>query len=387
MVSIKILLCISALSLLGCRGDVLSWQESTYPRAIKIYAPDSESISINKILHETKVVKLECNDASFISAIDKVLIIKNKLFILDEALGRVLKFDSNGNFLQSLIISGNGPRECSSLRGICYNYDDDEILIGCRGKRAILRFDVNGNYLGEIRVKFGVENVAYLGGGSIAISTGYFSDTNHNVFIIDKLGNEIGSAFQFPPDTRTMLFGFLGVLSENINGALYVDATSSEVYQITRDGKTYLKYQIDFEGLQWPEEKKYDFMDFIQHKIGTVSVLRNNIIETDDVLVFNYQDGNKLRVGYFFKKLGKLYTFDNLKVNPFTEILMREGPIGLSGDGYFVSAFSPYEVSDIIQKGKESFSNISPKLYENLAEESEEELNPVLFFYKFSTKL
>ena len=70
-----------------------------------------------------------------------------------------------------------------------------------------------------------------------------------------------------------MLFGFLGVLSEVKNGVLYVDATSSEIFQVKPTGDITLKYKVDFGLLQWPENKKYEFMEFMEHEIGSVSVL------------------------------------------------------------------------------------------------------------------
>ena len=65
---------------------------------------------------------------------------------------------------------------------------------------------------------------------------------------------------------------------------------------------------------------------------------------------------------------------------------MREGPIGLTSDGYFICSFSPYDLTDIISETNSAtaFQKVAPELFTALAEESDEELNPVLFFYKLN---
>ena len=166
-------------------------------------------------------------------------------------------------------------------------------------------------------------------------------------------------------------------------GSLYADPTSSEIYQISMEGNSYVKYRIDFAKWQWPEEKKYDFETFIKQKIGTISVLHNKVKESENVLVFNYQDKNKVRTGYYFKQIQKLYTYDNLKKGPFLELMIRSGPVGLSKGGYFINSLPADLIKNVLLKIEKSPDSVPPELYNIFTTENEEELNPVLLFYKF----
>ena len=283
----------------GC--DTLSQHRTKYPKNIEIYQTSTESSRLSSLLTVNKTVKLESNKESFISAIDKVIVVNDNIFVLDATAGKLLIFNIEGKFIKRLGKSGGGSGECYSTLGMTLNYNSNEVLIACREKRSILRYDVSGKFLGEIRIEGGLDKIAYLGNSRLAISNGYYSETNENLNIIDSDGIQVGSGFEFPKETPTMLFGSVGILSETKGGALYADPLSSEIYQVTSSGDISLKYRLDFGSMQWPEDKKHDWLSFMRHKIGTKSILLNKAFETDDVFIFSYQDGKYLRTGTYQK--------------------------------------------------------------------------------------
>ncbi len=376
-----------AVHLLLMAGCTLN-KESAPPgetAVIDVYHPGQERIRIDDILVDFKVVPLEQNEHSLVGEVTKLVFAGNYIYLLDVRLSNVLQFDRQGNFVRSFVVSGDGPGECRGVNGLAYDDDANELLVACRGKRQILRFSLDGRYLGAIRFSMGIEKTAYLGQGKIAFTTGYYSENNKDLVIINRQGDILAEDFPYPADLATMLFGEMGLLTETDGGILRAVPLSANVYQLSENGSKYLKYRFDFGDWQWAEDKRFDFVAYLKHKIGSKSFLQSRIRENEAWLVFEYIDKRRLRVGFYHKPTGDLYTYDNLQTNNFVELLMRQGPVGVSPDGCFVCAVFPDFVKDILLKErKKEQPEIPAAIMARLWRADEQAENPVLLFYKLA---
>ena len=228
------------------------WQERSEvpkqeiePQVINVNQSQGKDIHFSDLLEDYRLIELELTEASALINPEKALLLDDRFYLLDRRLRQVQVFDTKGRFVTNLVPEGAGPGECHSITALAYDKDRQQILAGCREKRKIFRFDRQLNFLGAITLSGGIDRIAYLGGSLLAVSTGYYTETNHDLVIVDNRGNVRASYFPFPAGARPMLFDFMGALVANRDGALYNTPTSSVLYQIDRQGNVYQKYQFE----------------------------------------------------------------------------------------------------------------------------------------------
>ncbi len=369
--------------LAGCWQD---WSEvakqEIEPQVIKVNQSQGKDIHFIDLLEDYRLINLELTEASALINPEKALLVYDRFYLLDRRLRQVQVFDTKGRFVTNLVPAGAGPGECHSITALAYDKDHQQILAGCREKRKIFRFDSQLNFLGAITLSGGIDRIAYLGGSLMAISTGFYTETNRDLVIVDDRGNVRASYFPFSAGTRPMLFDFMGALVANRDGALYNSPTSSVLYQIDRQGDVYKKYQFDFGSRQYPQDKVNNIDFFLQQPLGTYSILLNKLQESDDYLIFSYMDGRKLRSAVYDKINRKLYTYDNVQKDGLLELMMRTTPIGITSNGYFISAFTQNDIQWAFG-GQPPDDQTPDDLYKQLTDgQADREANPVIFLYK-----
>ena len=352
------------------------------PQVIKVNQSQGKDIHFIDLLEDYRLINLELTEVSALINPEKALLVDDRFYLLDRRLRQVQVFDTKGRFVTNLVPAGAGPGECHSITALAYDKDHQQILAGCREKRKIFRFDHQLNFLGAITLSGGIDRIAYLGGSLLAISTGYYTETNSDLVIADDRGNVRASYFPFPAGARPMLFDFMGALVANRDGALYNTPTSSLLYQIDRQGNVYQKYQFDFGSRQFPQEKVNNIDFFLQQPLGTYSILLNKLQESDDYLVFSYLDGRKPRSAAYDKVNRKLYTYDNMQKDGLLKLMMRTAPIGTTQNGYFISAFTQNDIQWAFG-GQLPDDQTPADLYSKLTNgRTDSEANPVIFLYK-----
>ena len=156
----------------------------------------------------------------------------NNVWVTDTGNKRVLKFDSDGNFLAQYGAAGNGPAQFSEPVGIAIA-PSGEILVADAWNRRIQRFSPDFKYLGEVAVEsWGSQNVsdkpylAVLGDGRIVAS----DPANSAVLVFDSGGRQV-AAWRVP--------GSQGVVSQPVGvavsstGDIFVsDGSSGEVRRV-----------------------------------------------------------------------------------------------------------------------------------------------------------
>lgn len=100
----------------------------------------------------TRVVKLETTEKSLIANVDKVIIDKKNGDILIgdyDSNQKVLRFNSQGKFITSYGIKGNGPSELLRLMGFGFMDNGDVILLDTF---KLIKFSKTGTFLQEARL-------------------------------------------------------------------------------------------------------------------------------------------------------------------------------------------------------------------------------------------
>jgi hypothetical protein len=104
-----------------------------------------------KSLKINELIPLETNDECLIGSANKIVMDKDKIYILDKKSKSLLVFSERGRFLFKINAHGNGPEEYLEIRDFCFNFIDNEILI--LDYKKILSFDMaTGKFIKKINL-------------------------------------------------------------------------------------------------------------------------------------------------------------------------------------------------------------------------------------------
>lgn len=349
---------IALFSFCSCINDkVLKTEIQENPTVIKVESSTNNKISFQNIIDDIVFIVLENNKNSFISQITRIFEIENKLYIFDDTLNKISFFSINGEFLGNIGKLGSGPGEFKDLSDIAVDYQNKEILALAIDKNSILRFDLNGNYLGYSRVEFPIFKFCNYNSNYTGYFIGYYGEDFYNFKITNNKDKIVFKDFKFPNDNNEdlMKYAFTGYITTNNNGFLYSDATSSKIYEIIPEQNKLLKYKFKFEKNPWDEEKIFEHETFFKKiQLGQLSFLRSQYEENDNALMFSYNhsitDNPKVRTNYpkngFFLTNSKMtYTHYNLEGDLIYDNL--SAPKGKSQDNrYFYATLNPLNISN-----------------------------------------
>jgi len=216
------------------------------PTIIKVESSTNNKIPFQNIINDIDFIILENNKNSFISQITRIFEIENKLYIFDDTLNKISFFTINGEFLGNIGKLGSGPGEFKDLSDMAIDYHNQEVLALAIDKNSILRFDLNGNYLGYKRVEFPIFKFCKYNSDYTGYFIGYYGEDFYNFKITNFKDKIILKDFKFPKDNNEdlMKYAFTGYITTNNNGFLYSDATSSKIYEIIPEKNKTLKYEF-----------------------------------------------------------------------------------------------------------------------------------------------
>ena len=218
-------------------------------------------------LSEGKEIKLEFTDSSIIRSVDELRVNDNTHYLI-RSRSDLFHFDANGNFKNQIGGKGNGPMEYTNFSS--FFVKNNSVHIYDFMAKRILRYDWDGNYLNSVSLKdaytdivpnyiFALPNNRYISkntfGGDHQQTTSYSildQDFNITSNIADKyLENGITFSNNFFADEDAVLFW---------------EIFNDTVFSVTNDTTYAPKYFINFNTKSIPSNIKsldtYDIIDF-----------------------------------------------------------------------------------------------------------------------------
>ena len=253
----KLLIIACLLSLLGCRqasNKSKIPEETLFDESvtrIKIEDIDLNSIlKYSDIFENIRFIRLDTNDSSLIGHIDKIVATEDKYIILDESLAKsVFVFNQDGKFLNHIGSSGGGPQEYVEPKDIAYDKYNDELLVFCHHKKTILRYKLDGSFVGKIILNWDINSIfvseknAYLLHINNRIQPNG-NQTDYNIYIINNEGTLLKKILPYnkemgeltPP--RTEFFNYRGEI-------IFAPYYFSTIFKLENDELS-PKYYLDF---------------------------------------------------------------------------------------------------------------------------------------------
>lgn len=327
----------------------------TAPVELKI---EPEAIQTAYDLNKFEFIPLEFNDLSLVGAIDKLIVEKDKIYILDKEIAKsVLCFSITGKFLFKINSIGDGEGKFSKPFDLVLFNESLQILDKIQKK--ILVFDLEGNYKHEKPIPFEEQVVNFfpLNQDFTAFHMDGRSFGSEETDFIRVLGNkdststiqgvtDIGStdAYQIPIE-----------FSKHDGEVSFLHAWTDTIYKISEE-KIEPAYLLNFGANRLDEKvKKLPLMDMRKFIMENPYVFNAaNLVENDKYLSFQWvwsEEGfanseEQKYVSYYNKRTMRLVHFP-LSGNWLGNVNLQ-GPLYGTEDWFF--GYLNYEDWDKLPK-------------------------------------
>ena len=352
-------------------------------------AEKKDTLFLSTLFKSVKCIPLETNDNSLLGGMDKVLVYKDVIYVLDNSIAKGLfVFDGKGNFVRQIGKIGNGPGEYSRIYDFTIDTDNNNILIlGERGK--ILFYDIlTGQYTKTVLTGHSPITIKYYNGmlyadlveyptmpsscllQSIDLSTGGQIDKYIQADEFNKGSSILTTSLEAPYFVSTMdpPFLFRHAFMET-----FIALTPDGVQPfLTVKSKNFVS-KSDLEGVNARE----GMMALRQtNKIFTLK----NYFSNNDLIHFQYEERDKFNsVIYNTKtKTSEIYNYTH------NDLLFNSGQLSFSScffdqSGVYACIHVPFFHYFIrfLNEGR-----INEDVIDQLTG-LDEESNPVIFYYEF----
>lgn len=335
--------------------------------------------AFSDFIDEYELVRLETDSNALIGRIDKILVIKNHIWILDRTSARgVFKFDRSGKFITQIGGNGPGPGEYTTLTDFTYNPEKEEvILVDNAGK--LIHYSLDGELIKES------------------------SPNNFTVFYIATLAENQSYVFIIGGRDLSLVVTDSNLKNEKryfpfLNRV--VNALISDPVQRTYDNKVLARrylidtiYQVSLGGIE--PYISFDFLDYqapyeeiSKPEINMDALARYCVIsscyELPGHIVFKFRQRGIDYLGIFNKKNNKVISLEQQEV--FNDITFENNSSMIGVDPNTNTVIYKVEANYLKKGIKDSESEHSDlpnwKKAAALAEQITNQDNPIIMFAK-----
>lgn len=343
----------------------------------------SKNNSAVNLIKEFKLIPLGRNSSAIINQIGKLKITRDHIVISDHKSQKVLFFSyENGAYLGEINSQGRGPGEF--LRINDYYVDADlkyiEILDGIQNK--ILRFDFDGNFINSKKLPFRFSSFEKLNDFIIFSKSIYPTSKEwmYQLIITDEELNIINKEIIVEEDKSAgMVIAPNNPLQINSREIIFQPIYSSTIYSLNSNLELKPKYCLNFLDAWLEEETIYNLdglqsMQFKERISSSGKVYFVNFLEGDKFALINFRVQKDLFLCVYNKEIGtttliKNENFDICFGSEFIEYF----------DGYFISIKQPFELKEYFNEMPDYLNEETKLIVKNIDDYD----NPILLLVKF----
>ena len=383
----------------GCQtekqADVAKGEVVTVPVVdnIKEYLINS-SLYLSSFVDKIDIIPLEFTDDCILSKIEKVVIYKDNIFVIEHFNsngGKIYRFDMKGNFLNSIGNRGQGPQELLELMDFAINEDNNTIYLLDNAKQMIFCFDFNGKFIERIFINQYADALAYSDGLFYVFADNPSTGKNLFNLIIRNTKGEIVNMY-FPSKK-------------------YLSSTNAKIFTKTKDGLLFTHPMDDiFYSLKGDSLYNFLFFDFGSYRFTLKEIEDINMMrrQTLDILMENerfagadnfYHIGKWIYFNSTYKIVSHTFLYDinsgeikvAAQIGDDLEYMFNNNFCGQTEDaliGVYIpethlesdmEGFSIYEKEKIISRAKKEEQ--VKKMKSIMRGDKPEEMNPWILLY------
>jgi 6-bladed beta-propeller len=341
----------------------------------------SQKMDLGQVMTGLSYIPISSNDTILVTQQNKIVHFGNKFYLADFKLAFLYLIDSNGRIIHKFGKIGLGKGDFPSIEGFNIDNYKKELLLYSLEKQSLIRYSLEGKYLGENKFPFFAYDFAIID----SIRLAFFMNQNKNeksgtfnLLVTNREGKIIEHLFDWSHFLPYMMFSYTGSIRQGDSSTLLVQSFSDSIYKIARD-TIYLNYRISFGNKTFPQTIKE------KNLLGNVlnySYLGKPIVESRKYLVCSYFEDRKIRTLFYNKFSKKTLTSDKINKNLFYSIFRT--PLGEENDTFY----SLIDIGNIHSMASQNIQiekdlrQFDPKLYE-VYKKTNSYSNPVIASFKF----
>ncbi len=328
----------------------------------------------------TKTIKLQSDEKSFIASLTKLILLEDKIIILDKKYTSAKLFDTTGRFINDIIKMGQGPGEFTKVFDMDYNKIDNSLFIYSNDDMKLSNFRLNGTLVQEKKVPFFSHYFTSISQDSLLFFVNYNSsesNKSNNLILTDA---DFDIVYRYFPYKRDFAVSSSGSLIKSNKNIFYNDAFDGNIYQFL-NGKLSLKYKIDLGKYNVPLELTQTFSSISKHLLD-YSYFQKVSAKTKDCLMFTFSHDRRSNIGIYYDNSKEIITNKNFTKNDIYHII--SAPINVGGDeNQFLTYISPQTLG-YLKENPNFFADLEsdyPELYIYLKELKDTD-NPIILLFR-----
>ncbi|MCD8042918.1 MAG: 6-bladed beta-propeller [Tannerellaceae bacterium] len=362
--------------------------DSGFTKRIVVNKP-LEKVFTSELIEEFFYIPLETNtEDAFIGYYYNVIFHNGYIYILDIfSANAVLIYNTNGQFIKKIGTKGGGPEEYGILLGMCIDKQNDYLLIYDNGKRRIMYYTLEGEYIKYINVPFRFSGrFQVMPSGDLVAVTSQCQGNFHlgeydkyrliymdSTSVITKFGYEYD-------DNLNLSIGWSNIFDNGRDYSYYPQYLNS-IYNVS-DTLLLHKYEIDcnyFDPFDINKISEYSTMKSFDKDWDSHTSLDPYMAETDSHFYFVINDERKKYYYFYDKESENLIGFKDIKFD--NEFVIDELFTIFNNDEYFIGMVSPNKLLDL-KKYKEMQNTPLSENLSKMIDSLDEEDNKVLVLFK-----
>ncbi|WP_345004693.1 6-bladed beta-propeller [Snuella lapsa] len=375
------------------RVDELNF-DNEQARKIKIPADvlEERQIKVEELFSNIEFTPLETTDKSIIGSINKIICDSNFYFIHDKRNNKVLRFNNEGKFLNSIGSIGKGPMEVANIGDVAINRDKKFVSILDYKLKKIVKYTYSGKYLFSEPLFYVVSQHEYADNEAMVFSVTR-AQRNTDIPAIDSYGllladkESVPFAVAFKNPKKSFSNKTINPL-RSFGGKIYYHHPFSDgIWQIEDSIiRPILKFEFEKNGLS-PEVWKESINNKEFNKL-----LDKNILFSGDYVILNdlwflqvYTNNQPVGALFYNYNTGALKYGVGLRYSKEIPLSFLVGyPNGITDDGFFISireAMDLHSIKKIFLKNKKIKETLRRKDWDKLNKIKPTD-NPVIVTYK-----
>ena len=370
----------------SCTGTKDHVSNPVEVKNIQIDLDSSKVLSLAEFASEVKYLKLETSGSSLFAQIDKLIINKHGIFILDKYTARkIYYFTLDGKFVRTIGNTGKGNGEYTLPLDFLVREDTKRVEIVDNFTRCNYIYDLEGNFIDRIKYDdYRIASFTLLNGNDYLIKLSNNKGLKYegfNFIVVDKNMKSVKNKV-LPVKYDADFINKKSFSNCKGNSILFSCGFNDTIYEAT-DFSFYPKYIVDFGKLKLKEsdvnkgEREAIALLLSSDQAGYIS----NLTQTEDAMFFNFLSHKNDYLYGLNIKTGEKVLISKLKQNDNVTYLSRL--ISIYND-LIVFKADPLEICDksaepknTVKKNYGEFGN-----FEDVQRNTQLNDNPILIFVK-----
>lgn len=263
--------------------------------------------------------------------VEKILVRDERIYIKDPYVGKLLVFNLDGTFLNTIGWVGRGPEEFLGITD--FSVTDNCVLVYDGQSDRLLTYDLQGEFLTSREVPFKADALTVVDGRYFWALSSYntLKFASRQVLLADADFKEISSWLEYPEATDTQ-FEFPYWFQTNGNSISYNRPIDNHIHLFSPSGDQKERIRVDFRWLDVPDSQKGDLARFFESGTPYAFMITPPVV-TDRYIMGNLNRNGEISTFTVNRKDG------SVSVCPMSElstdnILM---PMTSASDGRIVS--------------------------------------------------